>query len=100
MLGAFPPQASSLIRYQLSVITFAIASSRLCSGGAQHWITAGAGVAETRGQAALPSCAARRRACALDVFAAQWNADAENVSAAAFIFFLKYRLTTFVGGVR
>ena len=52
---------------------FAIAASRRCSGGALHGITAGAGKAETRGQAALPPCATKRRRFVPEIPAAQWN---------------------------
>ena len=51
----------------------AVASSRLCAGGALHRITAGAGKAETRGQAALPPCATKRRRFVPEIPAAQWN---------------------------
>ena len=44
----------------------------MCAGGALHWITAGAGRAETRGQASA-LCAAKRRRFVPEVPAAQWN---------------------------
>ena len=43
------------------------------TGGALHWIIAGVGRAETRGQAALPPCATKRRGFVPEIPAAQWN---------------------------
>ena len=45
----------------------------MCAEGALHGITAGAGKAETRGQAVLPLGAARGHAYIPDTPAAQWN---------------------------
>ena len=44
----------------------------MCAEGALHWITAGVGRAETRGQASV-LCADRRYAYIPDAPAAQWN---------------------------